>query len=253
MCRRLIMLKQHTPQHCRTPPKPASFVTAVYCSNDIDVKLICYGAGTANRCTLAPSNVGALYSTPPETEPPVRLIASANRPSRKHLSSTFSLWNFCGELCKGNTQSTTYRTYYWPSSPAIGHRVAPCSGRCHQSSHALLPPAAAVDTPCHRAVSPLCQLFSFVIVGPSWGSCCRCGDDALRQSSAPCPSESVTRECFDPQPRDAFLADQYKHMAIRKIPLSDDIARSLFVAPPVIQIPSLASPRSSLPKGKPPP
>lgn len=130
---------------------------------------------------LAPSNVGPFYSTPPETEPLESSIASANDPSENRVPSTFHLWHFCGELCKGNTHTTTYRTYCCRPRMAIGYGLAPCSGPCHQSLHALLPPTAMVDTPCHRAVSPLCQLFSCVIVGPCWGSGYRCGDDALRQ------------------------------------------------------------------------
>lgn len=130
---------------------------------------------------LAPSNVGPFYSTPPETEPPESSIASANRPSENRVSSTFHLWHFCGELCKGNTHTTTYRTYCCKRSTAIGCLRAPCSGPCHQSLHALLPPTAMVDTPCHRAVSPLCQLFSCVIVGPCWAMAIDGGDDALRQ------------------------------------------------------------------------
>lgn len=112
---------------------------------------------------------------PPETEPrcepfATQPIAPAHLDPTAQGESTLeppSLWLYCGEVCKkiGRVEPSVPVAPLSPPRdwPGPRARLRPLPW----ASHASQLSAAAVDSPCHRAVSLLSQLFSSVLVGPT--------------------------------------------------------------------------------------
>jgi hypothetical protein len=184
-----------------------------------------------------PPDVGPFYVGHPRQSRPWETSASTNRPKENRVSSTFlpglSAANSAKESeIEIHTEPTASNTAI---SLGIASPRAPAASRL--SSHGVRHWQQRVGTPCHRAVSQMCQRdqqFSCVIVGPSAGDCIVDAVTMSRRQSQRCPSESVKPR----SPAEAcVLVDQYKHMLIRNFPRPDDIARSLSIAPPVIEYP----------------